>query len=85
MVYRSPESLQPVEVDANVKEVAIPRNMATIKRYAKMYNWYVHHYDKFPDKDLCISHTCSKFGVSVVTVKKAIAVCKYILATTPAD
>lgn len=84
-VEKSPSNLQPVEVDANVKVVAIPRNMSTIKRYAKMYNWYVQHYDKFPDRDLCISHTSVKFGVSVVTVKKAIAVCKYILATTPAD
>lgn len=76
------ESLAPVEPDMNVKEVAIPRSMAVVKRYIKIYNWYVQHYDKFNDKDLCIAETAKKFSKSIMTIKKAIAVCKYILATT---
>lgn len=84
-VPKLPSNLQPVEVETDVKEVDIPRSMAVVKRYVKLYNWYVQHYDKYPDKKICIQHTSVKFGVSEVTVKKAIAVCKFILATTPAD
>lgn len=76
------ETMEAVQVDTNVKEVEIPRRMTVIKRYARMYNWYVQHYDKFPDKDLCITETSKKFEKSVKTVKKAIDVCKYILATS---
>lgn len=82
---QSPSNLQPVEVDTNVKEVVIPRRMGILKRYIKMYNWYVNHYDKFPDKKICIQHTAIKFEVTERTVSSAIAVCKYILATTPQE
>jgi len=56
--------------------------MAVMKRYAKMYNWYVQHYDKYPDKEWCMKETAKKFERSVKTVKVAIDTCKYILATT---
>lgn len=76
------ESLTPVEIDKNVKPMPIPRSMKVMKRYAKMYNWYVQHYDKFPDKELCMRETAKRFDKSMVTVKKAIDTCKYILATS---
>lgn len=84
-VEKSPSNLQKVEIDYNVKEVPIPKSMAVVKRYAKMYNWYVKHYEKYPDKQVCIAHTSVKFEVSEVTVRKAIDVCKFILATTPEE
>lgn len=85
MVSKQPSNLQKVEVDRNVKEVEIPSRMSVLKRYIKMYNWYVQHYAKFPDRKICVEHTAVKFEASEATVKKAIAVCKYILATTPTD
>lgn len=84
-VEREPSNLQKVEVDKNVKEVDIPRNMKVLKRYIKIYNWYVQHYGKFPDKNVCVEETAFKFGKSIRVVRKAIAVCKYILATTETD
>ena len=80
-----PQNLQPVDVDTDVKEVEIPRYMGVVKKYVKMYNWYVQHYSKFPDKQLCMQETANKFGKSIAVVKKAIDVCKYILATTPQE
>lgn len=74
-------SLQTVEVDKNVKAVPLPKTMKQMKRYAKIYNWYVQHYDKYPDKKLCMEMTAEKFDLSIRTIDKAIAVCKYILAT----
>ena len=85
LVKKSPSNLPIVEVDKNVKPIAIPERMKTIKRYAKMYNWYVQQYDKYPDKNVCIALTVEKFGVCDRTVMKAIRVCKYILATTPQE
>ena len=76
------DSLAPVGIDKNVKEMPIPRSMFVIKRYAKIYNWYVQHYDRYPDKKICLDHTAEKFGKSKSTIKRAIDVCKYILATT---
>ena len=80
-----PSNLQPVEVEKDVKEVKIPRSMAVIKRYVRIYNWYVQHYEKCPDKKLCMAETADKFKMSLPVIKKAIAVCKYILATTDRD
>lgn len=75
------ESLQPVEVDKNVKPMKIPRSVKVIKRYARIYNWYVQHYDKWHDKDHCLEETARRFELSVHTIKVAIDTCKYILAT----
>lgn len=76
------ESMQPVEADMYVKPMPIPRSMKVMKRYVRIYNWYVQHFDKFPDKDLCMKETSKKFELTLNTVKKAIDTCKYILATT---
>ena len=76
------KSMQPVEYDKDVKEMPIPRSLKIVKRYVKIYNWYVQHYDKFPDKELCIAETSKKFELTIATIKRAIAVCKYILATS---
>lgn len=84
-VYKQPSNLPPVEVDKNVREIGIPARMSTMKHYAKVYNWYVQHYSKFPDKTLCIKETADKFGMCLKSVYTAINVCKYILATTEAD
>jgi hypothetical protein len=73
--------MQPVEAEKYVKEMKIPRSMKVIKRYAKIYNWYVQHYDKWPDKELCLQEAVKKFELSMNTIKKAINTCKYILAT----
>ena len=40
-IHKQPSNLRPVEVDTNVKEVEIPRSMVVLKRYIKIYNWYV--------------------------------------------
>lgn len=76
------DNMQPVESDKNVKQVPIPNNVKVIKRYAKIYNWYVQHYEKYGDKKKCMEATAEKFGFSLNTIKHAINVCKYILATS---
>ena len=81
-VYKQPSNLPEVDVDMNVNVAPIPRTIKGMKKHAKIYNWYVQHYDKYPDKDLCIRETADKFGLSVRTVYRAIAACKYILATS---
>jgi hypothetical protein len=75
------ESLQPVEVDKNVKPMPIPNSMKVMKRYVRIYNWYVQHYDKWPDKELCMTETAKRFDLTLLTIRKAIDTCKYILAT----
>ena len=79
------ETLQAIDKERNVKEVEIPRSMTIIKRYVKIYNWYVQHYEKCPDAKLCLAQTADKFNKSLITIKKAIDVCKYILATTDVE
>lgn len=75
------QTMQPVEVDKDVKQMPIPKSMKVMKRYVKIYNWYVQHYDKFPDKELCMQEAARKFERSMNTIKIAINTCKYILAT----
>lgn len=74
----------PSVIEQNVEVVDVPRSMAVLKRYIKMYNWYVNKYQLYMDKELCMSMTMEKFGIKQKkTVIKAIKVCKFILATTP--
>lgn len=73
--------LERVDVDTNVEEVALPKKVSVMKRYAKMYNWYVQYYQRFFDKKVCIQLVAKKFRSTEATVTKAIKVCKYILAT----
>ena len=82
MTKKPIESLQSVEPEKGVKAMPIPRRMSVMKRYAKIYNWYVQHYEKFGDKQVCMQETSKKFGIELRTIKKAIDTCKYILATT---
>jgi hypothetical protein len=72
--------LPKVEVDTNVEPVAIPTSMAVMKRYIKMYNWYVNKYQLYRDKELCMEMVRLKFGLKTTNpIKRAINVCKYIL------
>ena len=75
-------NLPSVGVEDNVEEVAIPKSMAILKRYIKMYNYYLNRYQLYRDKEVCITLVKEKFELKTSTpVKKAIKVCKYILAT----
>lgn len=73
------ETLPAVGVDRDVKLVEIPMSMLTIRKYSKMYNWYVDKYQMFYDKEICMQMTAEKFHTRIETVKKAIDVCKMIL------
>lgn len=75
-------TMEAVQADTNVKQTNLPYQMKTMKRYAKIYNWYVQHFDRYPDKKLCLQATIDKFGLCDRTVMHAIRVCKYLLATS---
>ena len=80
------DSLPSVGVDKDVEEVEMPKNMAVLKRYIKIYNWYVNKYQLYRDKEYCIEMVMDKFGIKQKqTVIRAIKVCKYILANAPTD
>lgn len=80
------DSLPSVGVDKDVEEVEMPKNMAALKRYIKIYNWYVNKYQLYRDKEYCIEMVMDKFGIKQKqTVVRAIKVCKYILANAPTD
>ena len=80
------DSLPSVGVDKDVEEVEMPKNMAALKRYIKIYNWYVNKYQLYRDKEYCIEMVMDKFGIKQKqTVIRAIKVCKYILANAPTD
>lgn len=82
---RTFDDLQEVR-DLNVEVVEIPKNLATIKRYIKYYNYYVNRYQLFRDKEYCIQLAMEKFGVlQKKTIIKAVKVCKYIIATAEQD
>lgn len=85
MVYKQPSNLPEVDVDTDVNVAPIPRTMKVMKKHVKMYNWYVQHYAKYPDKHFCMQETANRFGLSLRTVYRAIAACKYILATAAAE
>lgn len=76
------DSLPSVGIDKNVEEVAIPRSMAILKRYIKMYNYYLNRYQLYRDREVCIDIVREKFELKTTKpVERAIKVCKYILAT----
>jgi hypothetical protein len=71
-----------VGVDKEVEVVSIPSSMKVLKRYIKMYNYYVNRYQLYRDKKICMELVMEKFELKTVNpVKRAIKVCKYILAT----
>lgn len=82
---RTFDNLEEVK-DLTVEVVPVPRSMAVLKRYIKMYNMYVNRYQLFRDKDVCIELVMKKFEIKQKrTVEKAIKVCKYIIATADKD
>lgn len=79
-------SLPSVGVEKNVEVVDVPKSMVVLKRYIKIYNWYVNKYQLYRDKEYCIEMVMDKFGIKQKqTVIRAIKVCKFILATTPIE
>ena len=73
------DTLPEVSPDLNVKKVPLPTERA-MKRYAKMYNWYVRFCDIYRDNILSREKVAEKFKVSMHTVIRAIDTCKYVLA-----
>lgn len=72
--------LPQVETDYAVEEAMLPTNQRTLKKYIRIYNWYVGKYQLYYDREICLEATSQAFKCRVETVEKAIACCKYILA-----
>lgn len=76
------DNLPSVGIDKEVEVVEIPRRMAILKRYIKMYNYYLNRYQIYRDKQTCMEIVRDKFELKTINpVIKAIKVCKFILAT----
>ena len=74
--------LPSVGIDTNVEMLTKLPSIQTIKKYAKIYNFYMQQYDLYRDKEICVEYTIHAFRCTKAIVTKAIKVCKYLLATT---
>lgn len=64
----------------DIGEVDIPTSLSTVKKYAKLYNYYLDRYQDYRDAELCVTLVAERYEVSEPTVKRAIAVCKKLIA-----
>lgn len=79
--WQNEKGLPEIDIDRNVRPVPIPKEFV-LKRYVKIYNWYVRYCDKFRDENVAIEHVMQKFSISRFTTNRAIRTIKYVLVLT---
>lgn len=79
--WREEKGLPEIPIDRNVKPVPIPSERV-LKRYVKIYNWYVRWCDKYRDSKVALEHVTKKFEITAFTARKAIDTIKYVIVLT---